>query len=90
MPRTRVDKTAYMITRFNDYVRGELKRLKKPQKALADYLGISRPSLSLRLLGEVKWTMEEVLETFEFLEFDTLEFNTYLLTKGETKCLSKK
>ena len=85
MPRTRVDKTAYMITRFNDYVRGELKRRKKPQKALADYLGISRPSLSLRLLGEVKWTMEEVLETFEFLEFDTLEFNTYLITKGETK-----
>ena len=90
MPRTRVDKTSYLISRFNDFVRGELKRLKKPQKALADYLGISRPSLSLRLLGEVKWTMEEVLETFEFLEFDTLEFNTYLLAKGETKCLSKK
>ena len=90
MPRTMVDKTSYMISRFNDYVRGELKRRRKPQQALADYLGISRPSLSLRLLGEVKWTMEEVLETFEFLEFDTLEFNTYLLAKGETKCLSKK
>ena len=83
MPRTYVDKTSYMISRFNDYVRGELKRTRKSQQVLADYLGMSRSSLTLRLLGEVKWTMEEVLDTFEFFEFDTMKFNTYLLSKGE-------
>ena len=85
MPRTRVDKTSYMISRFNDFVRGELKRKRKSQQVLADYLGMSRSSLSLRLLGEVKWTIEEVLETLEFFGVDTLKFSTYLLTKGETK-----
>ena len=82
MPRTLVDKTSYMISRFNDFVRGELSRQKLSQQNLADYLGMSRSSVTLRLNGEVKWTIEEVLETLEFLGVDTLRLYTFLLTEG--------
>ena len=73
MPRTLVNKTQYRYSRFNDFVRGELKRRHQNLNTLADYLNMSRPSLSLRLLGEVEWTFKEVLNTLEYLEVDINE-----------------
>ena len=73
MPRTLVNKTQYKYSRFNDFVRGELKRRHQNLNALADYLNMSRSSLSLRLLGQVEWTFKEVLNTLEYLEVDIKE-----------------
>ncbi len=73
MPRTLVDKTQYRYSRFNDFVRGELKRRHQNQDMLADYLNMSRPSLTYRLLGEVEWTFREVLNTLEYFGIDTSE-----------------
>ena len=73
MPRTKVDLTGYKYRRFNDYVRGELKRKHKSQEMLANYLNMKRPSLTLRLLGKVEWTFREVLDTLEYLETEITE-----------------
>lgn len=73
MPRTLVNKTQYRYSRFNDFVRGELKRRHQTLNALADYLNMSQSSLSLRLLGQVEWTFKEVLETLEYFEIDLCE-----------------
>lgn len=70
MPRTLVNKTQYKYSRFNDFVRGEMKRRHESLNALADYLNLSRSSVSYRLLGEVEWTFKEVLDTLEYLETD--------------------
>lgn len=73
MPRTNVNKTETKYRRFNDFVRGEMKRRRQNLGMLADYLNMSRSSLSLRLLGQVEWTFKEFLETLEYLEVDISE-----------------
>lgn len=66
MPRTKVDTIRYTINHFNDYIRGELRRQKKRQKDLAEYLGISTATLSQKLNNEVEWSFKQFLKVCEF------------------------
>lgn len=54
------------IRRFNDYVWGELKRRRLTQKNLADYLEISRSTLSYRLNGQIEWSYRDYLKVCEY------------------------
>lgn len=66
MPRTKVDTIRYTINHFNDFIRGELRRQKKRQKDLAEYLGISTATLSQKLNNEVEWSLKQFLKVCEF------------------------
>ncbi len=66
MPRTKVDTIRYTINHFNDFIRGELRRQKKRQKDLAEYLGISTATLSQKLNSEVEWSLKQFLKVCEF------------------------
>lgn len=66
MPRTKVDTIRYTINHFNDFIRGELRRQKKKQKDLAEYLGISTATLSQKLNSEVEWSFKQFLKVCEF------------------------
>ena len=66
MPRTKVDTIRYTINHFNDFIRGELRRQKKRQKDLAEYLGISTATLSQKLNNEVEWSFKQFLKVCEF------------------------
>ncbi len=66
MPRTKVDTIRYTINHFNDFIRGELRRQKKRQKDLAEYLGISTATLSQKLNSEVEWSFKQFLKVCEF------------------------
>lgn len=68
MVRASCDITGTQIKRFNDFVRGELRRRNLKQDALADYLGVTRSTLSYRLCGKVKWLFEDVLDTCQFFD----------------------
>lgn len=59
--------------RFNDFLRGELKRRKISQEKAANYLNLSRMSFVKRLSGSVGWSFKEVLEMMDFLEMDITE-----------------
>lgn len=67
MPRTLVNKAEYQTRRFNDYVRGELKRKKLKQKELAEYLNVQQSSISHKLIGRQEWSLIQALNTAEFL-----------------------
>jgi transcriptional regulator with XRE-family HTH domain len=73
MPRTNVDKVATQYRRFNDSIRGEMKRRKVTQAMLAKYLGINQPALSLRMNGENEWSLRDAFKAAEFLEVDIKE-----------------
>lgn len=66
MARQTCDTIGTEIRRFNDYVRGELKRRHLNQEALADYLGISRSTLSYRLSGQIEWSYRDYLKVKEY------------------------
>ena len=68
MPRTKVDITGFQYRKFNDFVRGELKRRRLSQGKLAEYLNMERASLTYRLSGDTEWKFKEVLETLEFFD----------------------
>lgn len=56
------------LNRFNDYIRGELKRRKLSQDEIAYRLGITQTGLSKRLSGKVVWSLTEVILLCEILE----------------------
>jgi transcriptional regulator with XRE-family HTH domain len=60
------NKADILYKRFNDFVRGELKRRKQTQADLAEYLNIERTALSHRLCNITPWTFKEVLYVCEF------------------------
>lgn len=66
MPRTNVDATARLIRRFNDWIRGELKRKNKKQIDLAEYLNVSQAIISLRLRGLSEWPFRDVLNACDY------------------------
>lgn len=66
MTRQTVDATGTKLRRFNDWVRGELKRQKKNQTELATYVGIDQPGLSMRLGDKRAWTLKEYFNVLEF------------------------
>ena len=66
--RTTCDIVGSQCRRFNDTVRGELRRRKQKQKDLAEYIGLSSGEISRKLTGEHEWGFKDVLKTCEFLE----------------------
>ena len=67
MARRTVDTTGTKVRRFNDWLRGEMRRQKKNQEELAYYIGIDRSGLSLRMNGKRAWKLKEYFDTLEFL-----------------------
>ena len=67
MPRTTLDKPTTSYRRFNDWVRGELRRQKKSQTDLARYIGIDQCGISKRLSGSTSWGFMEALNAVEYL-----------------------
>lgn len=67
------NKTQKEYQRFNDFLRGELKRRKISQDKAANYLNLSRVSFVKRLSGSVEWSFKEVLEMMDFLEMSITE-----------------
>ena len=66
MVRATCDTIGTQIRRFNDFVRGELKRRHIGQQTLADYLGVSRSTLSYRLSGQIEWSYRDYLKVCEY------------------------
>ena len=56
------------LNRFNDFVRGELKRKKISQEDIVYRIGIERSGVSRRLSGQIDWTIREVIILSEVLE----------------------
>lgn len=56
------------LNKFNDYIRGELKRKHISQTDAAYRLGIPQSGLSSRLSGKVQWTMREVFMLSEIID----------------------
>ena len=52
---------------LNDYIRGEMRRKKISQEKAANWLNISRASLSYRINGKIEWSLREILSLFELL-----------------------
>ena len=73
MPRVKLDKPSTSYRRFNDWLRGELRRQKKNQTDLANYLGLDQGGISKRMGGQVAWGFNEVLNAVEFLDGDLKE-----------------
>ena len=68
-----LSKTQKEYLRFNDFLRGELKRRKIKQEEAATYLNLSRMSFVKRLSGTTEWSFMEVLEVMDFLDLDITE-----------------
>ena len=66
MGRRTVEDTATKVRRFNDGIRGELKRQKKNQTELAYYIGTDQSGLSLRMNEKRTWTLKEYFNVLEF------------------------
>lgn len=62
------NKVSRDYNQLNDYLRGELRRKKISQEALAYSLNISSVSVSNKLSGKKDWTVWELLNIFELLE----------------------
>lgn len=70
MPKTYVENAERMYQKFNDFVRGELKRRSIKQEELAMYLNVSRSTLSYRLSGRIEWNLKDAFRTMDYLQSD--------------------
>jgi len=68
MPKVDYDKPKKLHEHFCDLVRGTMRRQKVSQTELAEYLGLTYSSISLRLNGYQDWKLLEVFKTMEYLE----------------------
>jgi transcriptional regulator with XRE-family HTH domain len=66
--RMTCDKVGSQYRRFNDSIRGELKRQKITQDELAERLGVTHGTLSQRLNGNIEWLFKDVLKTMDYLQ----------------------
>ena len=66
MTRQTLDVTSSKLRKFNDWIRGELRRQKKNQTELATFVGIDQSGLSLRLCDKRAWTLKEYFNVLEF------------------------
>ena len=73
MPRTNVDRVATNYRRFNDSVRGELRRKKLKHEDLAVYLNVERSTITNRLSGKIEWSLRDAFKAAEFLDVDLKE-----------------
>ena len=58
------------LNKFNDFVRGELRRKKISQSDAAYRIGIPQSGLSKRLSGQTPWTIREIFIVYDILELD--------------------
>ena len=70
MPRVNVNYAESKYRRFNDWLRGEMKRRKINQDDLATYLNCDRRTLGCRLNGSIKWSFYDVLEVVHYFDTD--------------------
>ena len=66
MPKVFITSEQREINRFNDYVRGELRRRNLRHADLADELNLPQVSITNRLNGHARWTLPEVIKTLSF------------------------
>lgn len=55
-------------------VRAEISRQRKPQREIAELLGISQQQVSERVLGEVEWRISELVRVAEWLSVPITKF----------------
>lgn len=67
MPRVNVDLVQTQYRRTNDFLIGEMGRQKKKQADLAEYLGVTQPTISLRMKGDSPWPYMDLLKAYEFI-----------------------
>lgn len=70
MARVSCDMTLRKYRRFNDWLRGRMRREKVSQVRLAEYLGVNQQTLSKRLDGQIEWSFRDVLEVLEYFNTD--------------------
>lgn len=56
--------------KMNDFIRGEMKRKKINQEAMAYRLNLSQQCVSYKLSGKVEWMAREIIIVFEMLGVD--------------------
>lgn len=66
--RTTCDKSKRACRRFNDTVRGELRRKKLKQTELAEYLNITQAEVARKLNSDHSWSLEQAFNVIEFLD----------------------
>lgn len=67
MPKVYLSHEEKMNIRFCDFVRGELHRQHKLFSELAYELNLPTPSVTNRINGKTRWTLQEVITTLSFL-----------------------
>lgn len=70
MVKHTLDTIGTKLRLFNDFTRGELRRRHITQDKLADYLSISRSTLTNRLNGVIEWSLRDALKVAEFFDVD--------------------
>lgn len=75
MPKVFITKEQREINRFNDYVRGELRRRNLRHADLAKELDLPQVSITMRLCGKTDWSLADIVSTLAFLG-TTYEFGT--------------
>jgi transcriptional regulator with XRE-family HTH domain len=55
-------------------VRAEISRQRKPQREIAELLGISQQQVSERVLGDVEWRISELVRVAEWLSVPITKF----------------
>lgn len=73
MVRATCDRVGTQCRKFNDFVRGELRRRNLGQDALAEYLNITQACISRKLIGAQEWSLIQALNTADFFDVDVSE-----------------
>ena len=67
MKQNSIDKK---YVKFNDYLRGELRRRKLSQSQVAIWLNLPQTSVSQRLSGKTEWTVREIMSLYDLMEIE--------------------
>ncbi len=67
MPKVYITKEERENHRFNDFIRGELHRQGLRFEDLANELCLPTPSVTCRINGRSRWSLQEIVATLSFL-----------------------
>lgn len=67
MPKVYLSKEERETNRFNDFIRGELRRQGYRFEDLANELNLPTPSVTNRINRKSRWSLEEIIATLAFL-----------------------
>jgi hypothetical protein len=67
MPKLRPTREQLEIRNFNGFVLSRMKILKLKQSDIAECLELPRPSVTMRLAGQSRWTLPEMIKVCELL-----------------------